>query len=83
MSSGLIGLGTMGSNLAVNIAHKNDLHIFNRTSSKTLATFKKAPPQVQEHLYCHDAIEHMIKKMETPRSIITRRYHNRLCKRTF
>lgn len=71
MSSGLIGLGTMGSNLAVNIAHKNDLHIFNRTSSKTLATFKKAPPHVQEHLYCHDTVEHMIEKMKEPRSIIT------------
>jgi 6-phosphogluconate dehydrogenase len=40
---GLIGLGTMGANLALNIAEKGfPIAVFNRTVSKTLAFHEKA-----------------------------------------
>lgn len=38
----LIGLGTMGSNLALNISTKNKLHLYNRTHDKVLQTIDKS-----------------------------------------
>jgi 6-phosphogluconate dehydrogenase len=68
MSYGIIGLGTMGSNLAVNISKKHKIHLYNRTHAKTVKTIKKGN---SDSMIGHDSILNMINHMESPRTIIT------------
>ncbi len=69
MSYGLIGLGSMGSNLALNISKKQKLHIYNRSYEKVSYTIKKS--NFSQNLIGHKDIEKMVAKMEQPRTIIT------------
>jgi 6-phosphogluconate dehydrogenase len=68
MSYGLIGLGTMGSNLAINISQKHKLHIYNRTYKKVKDTLNAGKTA---NLQGHMQIEEMTKSMKHPRTIIT------------
>jgi 6-phosphogluconate dehydrogenase len=66
MSLGLIGLGSIGGNLAVNIQKSRELNVFNRSAEKVNALVEEYP-----NIKGHDNVEVMIGKMETPRTIIT------------
>lgn len=66
MSLGLIGLGSIGGNLAVNIQKSRELNVFNRSAEKVNALVEEYP-----NIKGHDNVEVMIEKMETPRTIIT------------
>lgn len=66
MSTGLIGLGSMGYNLALNIQRKNDLHVCNRSKDKTDALVRTSPK-----ITGHDSVVEMVAKMEKPRTVIT------------
>ena len=68
MSYGLIGLGTMGSNLALNISKKNKLHVYNRSYDKTKQLMKN---DKLKNIVGYETIESMVENMETPRTIIT------------
>tara|TARA_B100001094_G_scaffold330601_1_gene396204 strand:- start:929 stop:2149 length:1221 start_codon:yes stop_codon:yes gene_type:complete len=68
MSYGLIGLGAMGSNLALNISKKQKLYIYDRTYAKVKSTIKTG---TSTNLIGHKTMEDMISKMENPRTIIT------------
>lgn len=68
MNYGLIGLGSMGSNLALNIEKTNKLHIHNRNYNKVQETIKMSN---KNNLIGHETIEEMIETMDTPRTIIT------------
>lgn len=68
MSYGLIGLGAMGSNLALNISRKHNLHLYNRTKEKTVNVISKGRPN---SMHGFDTIMQMIQSMEKPRTIIT------------
>lgn len=66
MSIGLIGLGSIGSNLALNIQRKHDIHVYNRSPEKTHTLVKKSVG-----IQGHESICEMVSKMESPRTIIT------------
>jgi 6-phosphogluconate dehydrogenase len=66
MSVGVIGLGSIGSNLALNIQKKHDVHVYNRSPEKTHTLVNKS---VGIHGY--ESVCEMISKMEGPRTIIT------------
>ncbi len=67
---GLIGLGTMGSNLALNIAEKgHDIAVFNRTAAKT-GTFFEAASELRSRIIPCATIEEFVKAIEPPRPII-------------
>jgi 6-phosphogluconate dehydrogenase len=66
MSIGLIGLGSIGSNLALNIQKKHDVHVYNRSPEKTRTLMKKSVG-----IYGHKSVCEMLSKMESPRTIIT------------
>ena len=72
MSYGLIGLGTMGSNLALNISRKNKLHVYNRSYDKVEATIKR-----NTNLEGHKTISEMVQNMKTPRIIISMLPHGK------
>lgn len=65
---GLIGLGSMGSNLALNIEQKHPLHIHNRTSYKISETIKMSK---KDNLIGHESIESLLYCMQSPRILIT------------
>ncbi|TIV90474.1 MAG: hypothetical protein E5V77_23875, partial [Mesorhizobium sp.] len=55
---GLIGLGTMGSNLALNIAeHGHRIAVFNRTPSRTDAFVESAGPLKDMVVPCYSLEE--------------------------
>jgi len=66
MSTGIIGLGSIGQNLALNIQKKYDVHVYNRTYEKTAELAKKSPG-----IHGHESVCEMISNMKTPRTIIT------------
>lgn len=67
MSFGLIGLGKMGANLALNISKNRDLNIYNRTTAKTFQICDKN----RVRLNGFSNVESFIENTETPRKIIT------------
>jgi 6-phosphogluconate dehydrogenase len=70
-SFGLIGLGTMGSNLALNIAEKGyDVAVYNRTASRTEAFIGEAGELAPRLVAC-DSLEHLVTAMRPPRNIIS------------
>ncbi len=67
---GLIGLGTMGSNLALNIAEKgNRIAVFNRSPDKTDA-FMAAAGNLKGHLLPAKTLEEFITSIRPPRPVI-------------
>ena len=67
---GLIGLGTMGASLALNIAEKGfDIAVWNRTVSVTHA-FKANAGQLSARIIAADTLADFVAAIETPRSII-------------
>ena len=66
MSFGLVGTGSMGSQLAINISKKNDIHINNRTYSKVEELSNKYP-----NIHGHESLVDFVAHMETPRTVIT------------
>ena len=69
-STGLIGLGTMGSNLALNIAENGfPIAVFNRTASRTRAFHSEAGELAAMITPC-DTLEDFVAAMKPPRSII-------------
>ena len=66
MSYGLIGLGTIGQNLTLNIQKNTEVHVYNRTHEKVDELVKKST-----NIHGHDNICGMIAKMKKPRTIIT------------
>jgi len=67
---GLIGLGTMGSNLALNIAENgHDIAVFNRTTAKT-GTFFEAAGELRSKIIPCSSIEEFVRSIRPPRPII-------------
>ncbi len=67
---GLIGLGVMGSNLALNIAEKgNRIAVFNRTTARTDEFLGEAGPLAGQIVACH-TIEEFVAAIRPPRPII-------------
>ena len=67
---GLIGLGTMGSALALNIAEKGHrIAVFNRTTSKT-AEFAEEAGDLRDQIIPCTSMEDFVAAIETPRPII-------------
>ncbi len=67
---GLIGLGTMGANLALNIAEKGfPIAVFNRTVEKTRAFKRDAGPLVANIIAC-ETLEELRDAFAGPRAII-------------
>jgi 6-phosphogluconate dehydrogenase len=67
---GLIGLGVMGANLALNIAEKgNKIAVFNRTVEKTHEFFKDAGALKDQIIPC-ETIEDFVAAIRPPRPII-------------
>jgi 6-phosphogluconate dehydrogenase len=67
MSYGVIGLGSMGSNLAINISKKHKLHLYNRTTSIIEKTINQGTPG---RMKGHQTVLQMTHAMEIPRTII-------------
>lgn len=67
---GLIGLGTMGGNLALNIAeHGFDIAVFNRTVDKT-ETFYNNAGELAEKVHPTKTLEEFVAAIKAPRAII-------------
>lgn len=67
---GLIGLGVMGSNLALNIAEKGHrIAVFNRTTSRTDAFYDQAGSLKDRIVPCH-TIEALADAIRPPRPVI-------------
>ncbi|TGP23529.1 MULTISPECIES: NADP-dependent phosphogluconate dehydrogenase [unclassified Mesorhizobium] len=67
---GLIGLGTMGSNLALNIAeHGHRIAVFNRTAARTDAFVESAGPLKDRVVPCY-SLEELAAAIRPPRPII-------------
>ncbi|MEO1641286.1 MAG: NADP-dependent phosphogluconate dehydrogenase [Pseudomonadota bacterium] len=67
---GLMGLGTMGAALALNIAEKgHDIAVWNRTASKTKSFHEKAG-DLQEKVHPTESLEEFVSALQTPRAII-------------
>jgi 6-phosphogluconate dehydrogenase len=67
---GLIGLGTMGSNLALNIAEKGHrIAVWNRTGSRTKSFIKQAGALADNIVAC-DTLEDLVKMVRPPRPLI-------------
>ena len=67
---GLVGLGTMGAALALNIAEKGfDVAVFNRTTSVTEAFAAKAGELAPRITPC-ETLEALVAALKTPRAII-------------
>ena len=69
-SFGLIGLGTMGSNLALNIAEKgNAIAVFNRTVSR-VGEFHEEAGDLASMVVPTESLEDFVNAIERPRNII-------------
>ncbi|TPW31308.1 NADP-dependent phosphogluconate dehydrogenase [Pararhizobium mangrovi] len=67
---GLIGLGVMGANLALNIAEKgNTIAVFNRTTEKTRDFYDNAGDLAERIVPC-ETIEDFIQAIRPPRPVI-------------
>ena len=65
-SLGVIGLGSIGKNLALNIQEKQKLHVYNKTHSKVIALEEQS-----ENVFGHESIVEMVDAMKWPRVIFT------------
>ena len=72
MSIGLIGTGSMGSQLAINISKRSVIHIHNRTHSKVK---KLADKNV--NIQGHESLVDFVSNMKEPRTIITMLPHGK------
>ncbi len=69
-SIGLIGLGVMGANLALNIAEKSaPIAVFNRTAQTTREFYESAGELAEQITPC-ETLEEFIAAMKPPRNII-------------
>ncbi len=67
---GLIGLGTMGSALALNIAEKGfDIAVFNRTTSTTREFAAEAGP-LADRITPTESLQALVEALKTPRMIL-------------
>ncbi len=67
---GLIGLGVMGANLALNIAEKgNTIAVFNRTTSKTKAFYDGAGA-LKDRIVACETLEDFVGAIRPPRPVI-------------
>ena len=67
---GLIGLGTMGANLALNIAEKGfRIAVFNRTTARTHQFIQEAGPLAANIVPC-DTLQALVEAIKPPRPII-------------
>ena len=67
---GIIGMGTMGAALALNMAEKGfDVAVFNRTPDATRAVVADAGP-LSERLKPSETLEDFVASIETPRAIL-------------
>ena len=67
---GLMGLGTMGAALALNIAdHGHDIAVWNRTTSKT-KDFKDNAGDLAARITATETLEDFVAALATPRAII-------------
>lgn len=66
MSTGLIGLGSIGKNLAINIAKNDDVHVYNRSPEKSKALAYK-----NKNIHDYNSLEELVNQMPWPRRIIT------------
>jgi 6-phosphogluconate dehydrogenase len=68
---GLIGLGVMGSNLALNIAEKGHrIAVFNRTTARTTAFFADAAGGLQGSIVPCETIDALVAAIRPPRPVI-------------
>lgn len=72
MSIGLIGTGSMGSQLAINISKRSVIHIHNRTYSKV-----KKLADTHENIQGHESLVELVSTMKEPRTIITMLPHGK------
>jgi 6-phosphogluconate dehydrogenase len=69
-SIGLIGLGTMGSALALNIADNGfDIAVWNRTTEVT-RKFKAAAGRLSDRITATESLADLVAALQTPRAII-------------
>ena len=80
MSYGIIGLGAMGSNLALNISKNHKVHLYNRTRAKIDATVAQGK---RGQLHAYDTMLQMTQSMESPRTIISMLPHGEVSFSTF
>ncbi len=67
---GLIGLGTMGAMLSLNIADNGfDISVFNRTTSRT-NEFKAGAGALSDKITACETLEALVASLKTPRAII-------------
>ena len=66
MSLGLIGLGSIGGNLALNIQKSQELNVCNRSPEKVKAIVRKS-----SHVKGYENVEEMVSDMKEPRTVIT------------
>lgn len=67
---GLVGLGTMGSNLALNIAeHGNLIAVYNRTTKKT-KEFQEGAGELADRICPCTSLESFVQELAPPRNII-------------
>jgi 6-phosphogluconate dehydrogenase len=66
MSLGLIGLGSIGGNLALNIQKSQELNVCNRSPEKVKVIVKKS-----QRVKGYENVEEMVSDMKEPRTIIT------------
>ena len=72
MSVGLIGTGSMGSQLAINISRRSVIHVHNRTYSKVK---KLADKNI--NIEGHESLVDFVGNMKEPRTIITMLPHGK------
>ena len=72
MSIGLIGTGSMGSQLAINISKRSVIHVHNRTYSKVK---KLADKNI--NIQGHESLVDFVGNMKEPRTIITMLPHGK------
>lgn len=65
-SVGLIGLGAIGGNLALNLQRIRDVHVFGRSSEKVNAVANKS-----DRIHGHMSTDTFVTNLDTPRTVIT------------
>ena len=67
---GLIGLGTMGAMLSLNIAENGfPISVFNRTTART-TEFKAGAGELSDKITACDTLEALVASIKSPRAII-------------